>query len=364
VSAPKIWTRLGIAAARIADTQMSGGVLTILFETASSFYREITQRDSALDWNLQYHTIYHAELPNLLQVQSPEGITVLPQATAFLPDRGFDASAMRIELAPTDFAAPFVVSEVLEKCKTAAKDKILFDGENARLTMVDGNRACFQGSSYFDYVATNLALDYRNGDAPSLRSQINGQGRLEPLNESVLANATGVDGLLFSVDGYLVLQRRRRNVLVRPGQICAGWSGTIDKSDIVNAIHAGGTFDHLDATREMVEEIGISRRHIKALQFLGVTRELVRGGAPEMFYAADVALPRAEIERCYPRDKEGDLIFVPLGFSGRVAGPHSSGAAMSFTGLLEELAAHIKDPLSLPLVTNLALWHRWCSLPP
>jgi hypothetical protein len=96
---------------------------------------------------------------------------------------------------------------------------------------------------------------------------------------------------------------------------------------------------------------------------LGVTRELIRGGAPEMFYAADVDLPRTQIEKCYPRDKEGDLIFVSLGFSARVEGAHKSSRAFKFSDLLEEIANHVSDPLSLPLATNLVLWHRWCALP-
>lgn len=356
----RIWPRLGFAAAKVADALATGGVLTILLETGNSIYPKRERVRPGLDWNLSYGTVYSREIPNLLRIYVYGEQIYLPQVPIFLPDCDFDPEKVSIELLPDDYAAKHRIEEVLTEYKRTSKGKIFFDGENARLVSVSDDKFIFQGCSYFDYIATNLSLDHPYGMFGSLRKQVHGTGSLEPLHQSLLANSTGVNGLVFSSDGYLVLQRRRWNVLVRPGQICPGFSGTVDKADIVGANVHGGKLAHLDSAREMVEELGVASRHVSHCRFLGVTRELIRGGKPEMFYSVDLSMSKSDIEKCYAKDIEGDPLFIPFGTFGSGLGLEGKTPPVEISKLLELMAKQVQGRFSLPLITNLVLWHRAC----
>jgi hypothetical protein len=360
VDRQSVWMRLGIGALKIADTQISSGALTVLFETSHSLWKERHRdRVEGLDWELEYHLAYPVEMPNLLKVDDSALAPVLPQVPLFLPEPGFDPKSVQLVLAEADFRAEFVVQEVVDSYEAVAlaRGKLFFNGENARLLQADAERFVFQGSFYFDYLGTNLALDIEHRPFGSRRRQISPEGALESLAESVLANATGINGLMFTSDGRMVLQRRGDNVIIRPSQICPGFSGTIDKDDIENALGRGGSLADLRAAREMVEETGVSYSEVKMVKFLGVTRELIRGGAPEMFYALDLNVSHASIMNRHRKDNEGELLFVDLGVYGRAAGlPKSSG--MTLNQVLVHLADAVQGKHSLPLITNLVLWHR------
>lgn len=353
-----VWKQLGIGALKIADSSLSGGTITILFDTLRPFW-PVRDRIEGLNWELDIHSAYSAEMPKLLRVDDAQPELVLPQVPLFLPQPGFDPKSVGLELMEEDFRPDFAFREVVDRYAATARNgrKRFFNGKNARLLEANAQRFVFQGSSYFDYLGTNLALDAEQGPFGSLRRQISPQGSLEPLAESVLANATGINGLMFTSDGHMILQRRRDNVIIRPSQICPGFSGTIEKVDVESALARGGSLADLSSAREMVEETGVEYSEIKSVKFLGITRELVRGGAPEMFYAVDLSIPHTSAKNRPRKDEEGDILFVDLGLYRRADGlPKSSH--ITLTMLLERLADAVQGKHSLPLITNLVLWHR------
>ena len=94
---------------------------------------------------------------------------------------------------------------------------------------------------------------------------------------------------------------------------------------------------------------------ISVSAFLGITRELVRGGQPEIFFAADMLINKRNVDRLLARDQESKLLSVPFGLLGR-----ADGVAASKTPFKRILRAVTKDraaPISVPLLTNLLLWH-------
>ena len=216
----------------------------------------------------------------------------------------------------------------------------------------------FQKSFYFDYLKTNLSLDVSIASYNSLRKLITQNGILENLDVSILANATGINGLIFSSDGYMIIQQRKNNVLIRPGEICSGFSGTIDFIDINHVNEAGGTLDKLDILREMVEELGVNRDEIKSRKFLGITRELIRGGTPEFFYAVDVNLTGEEIISRIPKDKEGFIKKVQLGTFACSELTCRENLADYFWEFIKTIKKDFGGTLSIPFLTNLVLWYK------
>lgn len=360
----ELWKKLGLVFANWADSTFLYGVGKLGVDIYKTIFSMSEQKQSPLDWSCPVHELY-SEQDSVLWVIGPNGRQVfLPQVLLMYCHEDNDESSIRIELEPEDFCAPISIPEALEFYRgglNSDDQKFFFNGENARLLdwKSETKTLVFQGCSYFDYLQTNLALDISLPVIGSLRRFTSVNKRLEPLSTSKLANSTGLNGLIFSNDGYMIIQKRNERVLIRPGEVCSGFSGTIDKIDIVNAVRSGGHLADLDVLREMVEELGIQRKEVVQRRFLGITRELIRGGAPELFYALDIGLPEKEIRSRIPKDKEGKVKSIFLGFfaSAKPTEMASKNLPQYFWHIIENVRDRSEGPISIPLLTNLVLWY-------
>lgn len=358
------WKRLGLDLAELADAIWLGGVVKASSKVVTTVLSTVNQPRSPLDWNYPINDLYVNEQSILWVADSCGKRTFLPQAVLINSGAYDDEGTIGIRLEPIDFYSNCPVRDGFKFYERVADSfsRQFFDAENARLVDWDesSQTLIFQGCSYFDYLQTNLSLDLPQYPLGSLREQLVNNGRLESLCDSRLANATGVNSLIFSNDGYMVFQKRRENVLVRPGELCSGFSGTIDKIDIQHAVGAGGVLSQLDVPREMVEELGVNRSEITSRCFLGITRELIRGGAPEIFYAIDVNLRGKEILSRIPKDKEGDIHLAYFGHyaTSTLQLPQAEKLPSDLARLLEDLHVKGKAPLSIPFITNLVLWFQ------
>lgn len=168
--------------------------------------------------------------------------------------------------------------------------KDYFNGDNLRLAELKhgvGEVALsLQVVKYNDYVATNLVMDYKNGSRPSLRQKIHGSKQLEPLNQSLLANNLGINFLIFTAEGELIIQLRSGKVAFRSGEYCPSSSGTVSPADIQSAAN----LSQCDLIQESTNELGLPPETIENIELLGITRELIRGGEPELFFVAYTTL--------------------------------------------------------------------------
>ncbi len=321
----------------------------------------------AIDWNVDWSDWYRHER-KILWLSAPGGERIFFPQSLYLDGRDVGSeSAIRIKVRTKQFRpkrtepATFQVFERLY----ARKEKRLFNGINARLVAATPRQWQFEPVAYFDYLKTNLALD---GDTSCLRKSDIDAGRLVALSRSAYANATGVNSLVFTSDGYCVFQVRTSDVIVRPGEICSGFSGTIDFSDVEDAeadsqFSLGKTKIH----REGVEELSFTKQEVKRRELLGITRELIRGGAPEVFYAVQLKITWAELASRRPQDVEGRAFAVHFGddLARCVVGKSNRKEAEErFWHLINHIpfearrvtgnTNHIE--LSVPLWTNLILW--------
>jgi hypothetical protein len=336
-------------------------------ETQQIILESIGDKHQPLDWDYPFEELYTGE-QGILKIQTDaDRPQFLPQVLVLGPEEAEDEAAISLVFVPSDFQSPqrFKVEVGLEFYKRNAdgsEKMIFFDGVNARL--VDWNpvsrQLTFQGNSYFDYLQTNLSLDYPLPTIGSLRKYLTRNGMLEPLNVSKLANTTGINGLLFSNDGYMIIQKRGNNVLIRPGELCSGFSGTIDKEDVEKAMQKGGKLADLDTLREMAEEVGIKLSEVGTRRLLGITRELIRGGAPEVFYALDVNLTANDILSRYRRDKEGKRMKIFLGPYAEVKPDdyELQNLPSYFWTLIKTIQTEGDGYISIPMLTNLALWYK------
>ena len=167
--------------------------------------------------------------------------------------------------------------------------------------------------------------------------------------------------LLFTADGSLVLQKRSKKVSIRQGELCSAASGALSKCDVSVPV----TLDHVHLFREGYEELGVFTEDgvTEHLELLGITRELIRGGKPELFLSADSRLLRSQVltrwERAHDNFEADELIFYPFDsdvvFTSLDKREKRNRFTHQFDGLIDECG----DRASIPLLTNLALWQHW-----
>ena len=189
--------------------------------------------------------------------------------------------------------------------------------------------------------------------------EVHPDGRLEALSESCLANHVGINGLVFSNDGFMVFQRRSAKVFTNPNQLCPGFSGAIKLADIKNRRSGIENLAEMDIFREMFEELGIKEKMITQHRFLGLSRELLRGGKPEMFFGVELAMCAADIQKCMSitKEKEGDIFLLETR-NDRVYLSEQQSKRLSdrFESLVIKMETDANARASLPLLTNLAFW--------
>lgn len=361
---PQLLKKLGLNVVKVADSYFIYGLGGVAFDAAKLLLRSRRPASIPLDWEFPWEEFY-VKQDQLLWFLVPESNMpmYLPQARVLGGPDPLDERSITVQIAPLDkFRPPRSIAAGYEYYAAGAKGKKFHDCETARLFSWENESRSlvFQKTTYFDYLKTNLSLDAEDAPSPTLRKSESSEGRLASLEESGLANVVGINGLVFSNDGYLIYQRRNQEVLIRPGQLCSGFSGTVDWTDIEHAISAGGGLNHFDAERELREELGLFSSHVASRTFLGITRELIRGGAPEMFYSVDLCISRKEVLECIPKDKEGSVSAVKFGVYGSstLKPAQAKELPVKFWELRKTLMQEGKAEISYPLQTNLLLWYQ------
>ncbi|MCK5333988.1 MAG: hypothetical protein KAJ24_05720, partial [Candidatus Aenigmarchaeota archaeon] len=141
----------------------------------------------------------------------------------------------------------------------------------------------------------------------------------------------------------------------RKGELCSSVSGTARKSDLQPAT----TMDALPL-REIERELLINKSDLSRIQFLGITRELIRGGQPDMFFFAKLKKTYvdfyAEYEKKHSESKREIKKLNMFDFGEVLVSKESCNFRKKFNDLID-----IHGNLSsIPLLTNLALWYQYC----
>ncbi|MBB0025865.1 toll/interleukin-1 receptor domain-containing protein [Ralstonia pickettii] len=309
----------------------------------------------------------YGQQPDILTVEHSNGPPWrVPAVEVLNAANGVDEQRIEVSLDDKPFALQLGSSAAFDLYAKDAKSrgKKFYSTETARLRSVSieaGGRVLlqFQQAEYFDYVKTNMAMDFPDPMDGRLRDEVHPHGRLEPLAQSDLANHTGISGLVFSNDGKMIIQKRGPQVFTNPNQLCPGYSGVLNANDLRQSLgrHEQATLNEVNVLRELHEELGVNGRQITNRCFMGLSRELLRGGKPELFYAVDVQMSASEILACYPMDREGDIIEVPLRYArARLSLEESLYYRERFEKLVTQLENEGRALLSVTLLTNLAFW--------
>ena len=333
--------------------------------------RQLRQESSPfnyVDWELKnWPKIYYKELNSVVFLNYRGKKFFLPQVL-FL--NNIDR---KLELTQVDFQIQKEPFELLPQIKALTEKSFehlwrsgnFYNEQHLRLLdIIEKNSKhitlLVQPVEYRSYVHTNLVLDASKGNAKTLREHIHRDGELEKLSNSQLANTLGIDILLFTADGSLVMQERSGKVAFRRGELCPSASGGISRTDIPLD---GISLEEMPKLREAFEEIGIGKEDVKEIFFLGITRELIRGGQPEMFFFARTNLSERQIREKWEhaRDKweTKKLYFFSFGIENAFENLDGNDKKYKFSLRLDEFVERYVEISSIPLLTNLALWREY-----
>lgn len=162
-----------------------------------------------------------------------------------------------------------------------------FDPSTSTLTI--------QRAEYNDQRRSNLVLDFRVAGLPTLREMLQAEygPRLPPLADPRLANTLGIALLVITTDGtrplaYCVRRAKKGMAVFQNTWHCtasgaAKWPAQEDE---------GAFWAHIvrDMLVELEEEIGLTDRDLGFFMPVAFSREMHRGGKPEMFFLASTSL--------------------------------------------------------------------------
>jgi len=218
-----------------------------------------------------------------------------------------------------------------------------------------------QPVSYFDHIRTNLTIDYiHKPGGYCLREHVHKDHRLESLGRTSLADHLGIDALLFSVDGHLILSRRSRRLAVTVGKFGPSGAGALKASDFPK-FRKRVALPELNLLRELFEETSLMESDIDLdrVHILGVGRDLLRGGKPQLFLSvpslltADKILEKWESAETYWEHK--NLVPFPLGKLA-LNDSLSKEELRKLRGKLSALIARHLQRMTEPLLGALAMW--------
>jgi transcriptional regulator with XRE-family HTH domain len=181
-----------------------------------------------------------------------------------------------------------------------------FDGTVFRLEditqSISGTTVTLRRASYFDALGTNFNMDSkRSPGGLTLRQFLHGRERrlCGSLKNDPLVNHLGVVIMVETKDGMLVVQERSGEVANRAHTRSSSISGAIKERQV--EAHKGPLSLRdiaLVAVEHGIEELAVE---LKDLVFLGLFREMLRGGKPELYFFARTSLTLGQVQERLPQ---------------------------------------------------------------
>ena len=208
------------------------------------------------------------------------------------------------------FELPRFVRDNALALMEAHKGSSVSNGATIRLNDVEfvGNKLTLKTgrSQYFDMLVTNRCMDYKLNDLVSVRDVYESGSAVSPLNESQLGNQIGINGLIFSNDGYLLVEKRGYRKTTWKNKFAQPISLAMKKTDI-KCFNEDGTIG--DNAEEVFKKIilgtiksnfGLTEKDIVGFNLsqnlFGIARDLLEGGKPNMYFYVTVNMTAKELD--------------------------------------------------------------------
>lgn len=165
-----------------------------------------------------------------------------------------------------------------------------YDAENSELTFYT------QRSRYFHMLMTNRCMDYHFYDDMTLRKIYEYGKQISPLNESVFGNQIGINGLVISRDGYVLVEKRDHHKTTWKNKFAQSISLALKESDL--KLKDNGVIENTTQVAEekfrgiiyktLKDNFGLLAEDLEEFSmgdnFLGLARDILEGGKPNVYF--------------------------------------------------------------------------------
>lgn len=347
--------------------------VTVIFSAVFLISKFIVRKPVFVDWDLKdWIRIYNQDVANAVSISYKGAQLLLPQILIFDNTKSqLDLKDIYFIHEGSTFQLPQIIKGITEeaynrKVKLLRTKKQYRNEKNLRLKSIQIDKATLNVEDvyYKDYIHTNMVLDFKKNGHQTLRNTIH-KGKLEKLEESVLANHLGINILLFTIDNKLILLKRSKRTALMQGQLCSV-SGAFNATGVLNnSINTPVPFSQLLSFlyREAVEEIGVKAENIFDLVVLGITRELIRGGKPELFTVAKVSSTELEVKKQWidakSKEESSKIFFFPFDTSLLTKDYFTVDDAQFFAHEIDRFLDEYLKNAAITLLTNIALWKNY-----
>ena len=238
-----------------------------------------------------------------------KGKLYLPSVNVYANVKG-DAE---VEICDTaeKFELPRFVRDNALALMEAHGDSSFSNGATIRLNDLevnDGNKLLLKTgrSQYFDMLITNRCMDYRLNDLLSVRDVFESGSRVSPIGESQLGNQIGINGLIFTSDGYLLVEKRGYKKTTWKNKFAQPISLAMKKSSIKNFDKEGKIVDSAEKVFKDIilgtirTNFGLTADDVLEFKLsnnlFGIARDLLEGGKPNMYFYVTVKMTAKELD--------------------------------------------------------------------
>lgn len=286
----------------------------------------------------KYSSAYKSEKKDI-RAYEENGKLILPSLNVFANVKG-DAKIVfndKNELYPLP---DFVIDHAADLLE-AHKNSVRTNNYTIRLNDFDYTDGVVtlktQRSMYYHMLVTNRCMDYKFCGDLTIRGLYEYKNKISNLKDSVLGNQIGINGVVLSKDGYVLIEKRDRNKNIWKNKFAQSISLALKESamELDENRVIGSSYDAANENFRKVifktvkDNFGITEDMFKGFElkdnFLGIARDLLEGGKPNMYFYVTVDKDASELsdyikEQCKKIDDDAfatgkltsDYYFVPL----------------------------------------------------
>lgn len=162
----------------------------------------------------------------------------------------------------------------------------------------DGNTLTLstERSTYYHMLITNRCMDFEFEDDITLRKLYEYKKTISPLNESFFSNQIGINGLIISKDGYVLLEKRDNKKTTWKNKFAQSISLALKEDDlkkmvngVIPATEEGAEFNLKKIIEKTIKgNFGLDESDYQVFtvnkNFLGLARDLLEGGKPNLYF--------------------------------------------------------------------------------
>ena len=153
-----------------------------------------------------------------------------------------------------------------------------------------------QRSMYFHMLITNRCMDYEFDDGLTIRNVYEYRNKISPLHKSVFGNQIGINGLILTSDGYVLVEKRDQKKITWKNKYAQSISLALQVSDLklgksetINPTPKAANMQFKTVIEKTVKDnFGLVPEDYFEFSvednFLGIARDLLEGGKPNMYF--------------------------------------------------------------------------------